>query len=271
MEKGLFCTIEYLDSPIRNEHINIGIIIYSLAKNKIYIKINQEEAIKKIVNFYPFAKIDSIISMMDDLMQAIDFINAEKNINNKINELKITFKNNLRVSKEKKYMIEELTEDIHSLYEQQVCNYEDIIKWDEIANQRVQKSTISLDSNVYAELKENLSSHINESNRYENLVKDLVQKTVYESLGSKNELVERYLLNSDEVLKYNEEYLLYSATTNTLIDSMNNRFKQNFVPKRNVIGEYINLHMKKQNFDEAMNVKLDKTESFFQQKREVYV
>lgn len=130
LEKGYFCTVKYLHNPIRDENINIGVILYSVEDKKIHYQLNMESALKKIKRFYPGFEDQCVKKLITELEEAIEYLNDEdRESNNPIEQLKSWFRTGIMVSECRAFMIESLYKDLQELYNQQVSFKEEEQEW----------------------------------------------------------------------------------------------------------------------------------------------
>ncbi|MDW8518171.1 DUF3037 domain-containing protein [Priestia flexa] len=279
MEKGYFCTIKYLNNPIRDENINIGIIIYSISEHKIHYNINEEEAIRKIKSFYQNADCQYIRTILQDLFEAIDYINTESSIKEKVEELKNIFRNHIRISDEKKFIIDSLDDDLINLYEQQVSFKDEITEKEILIIQSINSiiGDKAFIKNKHKELYNELPSVTSATKQlqaeWENTLKGIVAKSVKESLGKKEHLLENLFLSNSEG-HHSKEYLSKINIFDRKAEYYNNLKQKIYTNKSNVNMVYSSAAIIKQSFDDEVNSIEDlaeKTEKLYQPKKEVYV
>ncbi|MGI8385712.1 DUF3037 domain-containing protein [Robertmurraya sp. P23] len=127
--KGFYSVIKYIPKLTRDENINIGVLLFSPQENKLIYKLDTELALKKMAFFSQEINCNSFKSLIDDFFNSIDGIT--KNVSlpiNPLEELAKLFNTSIKISSYKTYIIEDLEQDLESLFDEQVSIEEDALR-----------------------------------------------------------------------------------------------------------------------------------------------
>jgi hypothetical protein len=122
MKKGLYCTIKFVPHPLREESINIGIILHCPEARFLDFKINYVEVKKKINRFAPKFDLNICNYLLEELITEIKNFRNDVSKVDILEKLKISFNQFVKIEKIKKYMVENPEEDINNLYKEMVSD-----------------------------------------------------------------------------------------------------------------------------------------------------
>jgi len=90
----------------------------------------------KIKRFYPRINFEKVENSIEEMMEVINYFN-DKNSDMDFTDVQEMFKGTISISKQKTYMIENVEEDIHYLFDQHVCYKEEVYDWEISAREAV--------------------------------------------------------------------------------------------------------------------------------------
>ncbi|OIU73173.1 DUF3037 domain-containing protein [Rossellomorea aquimaris] len=123
MEKGLFSIIKFIPNPIRDESINVGIILHTPEAGKIKLGYEKNDTKSKLMRVAPKFDKTLIFYLINQLQEIINTTEtSEKEDPLLLENIQKQFNKFIVASKPKKIMVENFEEDLDTLFNEFVIS-----------------------------------------------------------------------------------------------------------------------------------------------------
>lgn len=122
-KKGYFCTVKFIPHPLRDENVNIGVILFSPDDLSIQFKFDMQEVKKKIKRLDPDFDYSLCKTLITELSNHVKAYNGTTAADTSLmTDLEASFKKFIRLGPIKKYLVNDLNVDIKLLYDKFVSD-----------------------------------------------------------------------------------------------------------------------------------------------------